>query len=91
MKNSKTDIYQKYYAEGRVIIQGNAPSKHETAVIKQLRAPGIVTLVPNFDFTRFFEALRDDGIPQEDAKAITLSIKVLEDGAYCRPKEPGSF
>lgn len=91
MNKSPHDVYQKYYPEGRILIKAEALPKFEPAVIRQLRAPGMMTLESKFDFRRFVKALVDEGIPQEDAQIIARSIMLIEDEAYCRPKEPGSF
>jgi hypothetical protein len=87
MKGSKADVYQKYYAEGGVIIKVEAPPHYEPAVVRQLRGPGIMTLVPRLDVKKFVAALVNEGIPQEDAQTIAKSMETIEDEAYFVPKE----
>jgi hypothetical protein len=87
VKESLGNVCQKYYAEGRVLICAEASPKYESAVVRQLSSPGMMTLVPNLDLEKFVAALANEGIPPEDAEAIAQSVKIIEDGAYFVPKE----
>ena len=91
MKKSLSDAYEKYYAEGKVVIGAKTPPKYTSIVEGVLRGKTIITLVPKCDLEWFYTCLLDEGIPPEDAKAIARSTYVLEDGAYLVPKEDYSF
>ena len=87
VNKSPGNVCQKYYAEGKVLIGAEASPKYESAVVRQLGSPGMMTLVPKFNLKKFVEALMNEGIPQEDARVIARSIEIIEDGAYFVPKE----
>jgi hypothetical protein len=87
MNNSPHNVFQRYFAKGSVIMKVEAPSQHEPAVARQLRSPGMMTLVPRLNIKKFVAALVNEGIKREDAQTVAKSIVIIEDAAYFVPKE----
>jgi hypothetical protein len=84
-------LFQKYYAQGHILISADAMPLYEPAASRQLRAPGMMTLIPKFDTRRFVSGLVCENIPLKDAQIIAQSIEFIEKEAYCVPKMPGDF
>jgi hypothetical protein len=87
VKKSLSDVYEKYYAEGRVLIGATIPRKYKSIVGRLLQCGGMMKLVPKFDFEMFYTGLLNEGVPPEDAQTITKSMSLIEDEAYFVPQK----
>lgn len=87
MKQNLIDAHQKYYAQGRVTIAAKAPQEYLSAVNTLFRSPGIMTVKAKFEFDKFYDGLKKEGIPPKDAENILKSLKLIDDEAYFVPRE----
>lgn len=85
MASSLERCYQRFHAQGGVIIMADAPSELGTSVAEALRYPGVLTVEPKLNLGRFKEGLIANGMPLGSADKITRSLGLLEHEAYFVP------
>jgi len=85
MDNALRNCYQRFNAEGKIILKAEAPPEFEILVAETFQLPGIVTIKPIIDFKKFNQELLAKHVPREIAQTITASLGLLEDEAYFGP------
>jgi hypothetical protein len=86
LKKTSERCYQKYYAEGRVVVEAETLPIFKMAVAEILQLPGILTIEPKLNYEKIINSLIAKGVPIEGARLITQSLQLIEHEAYFVPK-----
>jgi hypothetical protein len=85
MKIEREAYFQRFHAEGRVVLKVDAPPEYGQIVMEALVYPGVVTATPKLDFVRFTEELIAKGLSPDTAGKIATGLRIFEDEAYFVP------